>query len=125
MNGHYSVASPRSNQLGVGLEFDAGPSLIHIDEIHMRIAGRRTVPEKVLESTGHAVGAMALDKSSGMAHDLGRFGGETTPDATDDQAVGVEVEIDDRCYIEIEAYIQQFCRGLRSNTARLLGFART
>ena len=124
VGGHYRIASARSNQLGVGLEFDAGPGMGHIDEVHVRVVGCRTVPWKVLERAGHTTGAVALDKSPRVAHDLGRIGREAAPDAADDRAVVVEVEIDDRRQIEVKAQVQQSPRSLPSGAARFLGIAR-
>ena len=118
MADHHRVEQPVLGERPVGLELDLPPGLGDIGERLVAVDMARAVAREVL-GHGDDIGvAMRGDEGARQRGDGIGIGAEASVALADHRIAGIEVEIDDRAEIEIEAGIGEL---LRHGRVELLG----
>src|SRR5713226_2324440 len=116
MCGHHRVGAAGLNDICKWFKLRLRPSVRHIYKTEMRIILRAAVSRKMFQRCEHPALMMRLDNLERIVgHDLW-IGGEAAPEFPDDRIIGIDVQVNHRREIEINAKICKcgscLCRGL-------------
>ncbi len=103
MGCHDGIGLAAGEDLTVRLQFNFIPGVADVGDPQVRILARAAVSGKMFQGAAHAMPAVAFDDGQCVADHAVRFGPETAFVSGDDRVFRVEVQVDQRREIEVDA----------------------